>query len=139
MPSDQDLYHELMAYTLELRDAAFLHQHVVDAYTAQHADSRSKPIGVVFALVGLYLHLEKGYTGRQVQRAHTQLAGKRKPWPHLAPPTERGVITASDVVATPPGPERDARILSWCASVWAAWEGSRDQIRDLVKNELDVS
>jgi hypothetical protein len=39
---------ELMAWTMSLSDAAFVHQHVVDAWAAQHADEHSKPIGVAF-------------------------------------------------------------------------------------------
>ena len=42
---DKPAYQALCAYTLGLRDARFIHQHVVDAYMAQHADERTKPIG----------------------------------------------------------------------------------------------
>jgi hypothetical protein len=58
VPADLDAYHELCGYTLTHGDAAFIHQHVVDAFAAQHADAHSKPIGITFALAGLYLHLE---------------------------------------------------------------------------------
>jgi hypothetical protein len=50
MTSDQDLYNELAYYTLSHGDASFIHQNLVDAYTAQHADEFTKPIAVVFAL-----------------------------------------------------------------------------------------
>ena len=59
--TEQDAYDRLQCYTLAHGDPAFLHQHIVDAWAAQHADDRTKPIGLTFALVGLYLHLEKGY------------------------------------------------------------------------------
>jgi hypothetical protein len=65
-----DLYHELSCYTLAHPDPSFIHQHIVDAYTAQHARETTKPIALVFALIGLYLHVEKNFTGRQVQRFH---------------------------------------------------------------------
>jgi hypothetical protein len=78
MASDQDLYHELSCYTLAHSDSSFLHQHIVNAYTAQHADETTKPIAIVFALVGLYLYIEKNFTGRQVQRFHTKLAKTRR-------------------------------------------------------------
>jgi hypothetical protein len=58
MATDLDLFHELSFYTLSHGDPAFIHQNSVDAYTAQHADETTKPIAVVFALIGLYLHLE---------------------------------------------------------------------------------
>ena len=61
-PPDQDLYNELALYTREFRDPEFIHEHVVDAWAVQHAGESSKPPGVVFGLVGLYLHTEKNFT-----------------------------------------------------------------------------
>jgi hypothetical protein len=66
---EQDAYDQVRYYTLSLGDPAFIHQHVVDAFIAQHADENTKPIAITFALVGLYLHVEKGFSGQQVQRA----------------------------------------------------------------------
>ena len=71
MSSDQDVYNELSYYTLAHPDPAFLHQNIVDAYAAQHADESTKPIVIVFGLIGLYLHIERNFTGKQVQRAHS--------------------------------------------------------------------
>jgi hypothetical protein len=138
MTSDRDLYNELSYYTLSHPDPAFLHQHIVDAYAAQHAGGSTKPIAIVFGLIGLYLHLERNFTGKQVQRAHMQLVKRRKKWPQLAPPNGRGAITVSAVLAASPGKERDEMIRRWCASVWEAWRDSRDQIRALLKKELDI-
>src|SRR5579871_2649405 len=52
MPSDQEILHELSFYTLQLGDPEFIHQHVVDAYAVQHAGPQSKPIAIVFGLIG---------------------------------------------------------------------------------------
>jgi uncharacterized protein DUF5946 len=138
MSSEQDLYYQLSYYTLAQRDPSFIHQNVVDAYAAQHADETTRPITVVFALVGLYLHVERNFTGRQVQQAHMRLAKRRKQWfcPEL--PEHRGALVISDVMAAKPGNERDAMIRKWCTSVWEAWRGARDQIVDLAKWELDI-
>src|SRR5262249_50414598 len=65
---DQEAYYELAGYTLVHPDPAFIHQYIVDAYAAQHADAHCKPISISFALAGLYLHLERGYSGKAVQR-----------------------------------------------------------------------
>ena len=46
---------ELSYYTLAHGDSAFIHQHVVDAYAAQHLRSSTSTIGAAFALAGLYL------------------------------------------------------------------------------------
>jgi hypothetical protein len=91
---------ELLAYTLGRGDAAFVHQHVVDALAAQRADAETTAMQLTFALVGLYLQVERAYTGRQIQRVHARLA-RRRPleWPAVVPPAARGSITAADVVA----------------------------------------
>lgn len=120
-PPDEEQYHELCAYTLSRGDAAFIHQHVVDAWAAQHADEATKPITLAFALVGLYLHVVEGRSGREVQRAHMALAREKRPWPRFELPRERGDVTVADVMAEPPGPARDAALDRWCASVWSAY------------------
>ena len=51
---EQEQFDQLCFYTLAKQDGPFIHQHVVDAFAAQHADQDSKPIGVAFALIGLY-------------------------------------------------------------------------------------
>ena len=138
MQSEQDLYNELAYYTLAHGDPAFIHQNIADAFAAQHADETSKPIHIVFALVGLYLHLEKDFTGRQVQLAHMRLAKRRKQWVRPVLPPERGAIGIADVLAVASGPARDAMIRRWCESAWEPWRDSRQQIVDLVKTELDI-
>lgn len=50
MSAEEDAYHEVCAYTLTRGDPTFIHQHVVDAWAAQNAGPKSKPIGVFFAL-----------------------------------------------------------------------------------------
>jgi hypothetical protein len=138
MPSDQDLYNELAFYTLAHGDPAFIHQNVVDAFAAQTTGPSTKPITIVFALIGLYLHVEKGFTGKQVQRAHMQLAKYRRQWFMPALPLDRGAIRIQDVLAAAPGPKRDGLIRKWCESAWPPWSASRQQIVDLAKSELGV-
>src|SRR5262247_2885212 len=75
--TSEDAYNELCYYTLAHRDPSFIHQHVVDAFAAQNADEQTKPIKLTFALVGLYLHVEKRFSGRKVQRVHMDLARKK--------------------------------------------------------------
>lgn len=136
--SDQQLYDDLAFYTLELRDPEFIHQHIVDAYAVEHASPESKPISIVFGLIGLYLYLEKNLTGRQVQRAHMRLARNRRQWIAPAIARQRAPIGIADVVATPPGSERNAMIRRWCEAVWLNWQHSRAEIVALAKTELGV-
>ncbi len=134
MNAERDAYNELCAYTLAHArdDASFIHQHVVDAYAAQSADEQTKPIALTFALVGLYLHVERLFSGRQVQQAHMRLARHKHAWPTFTLPRDRGTMTAADVLGAPPGPERDRAIHSWCASVWAAYRESHQKVADLL-------
>jgi hypothetical protein len=132
-PGEQEAYHELQCYTLTHGDPAFIHQYVVDAWMAQHADAGTKPIGITFALVGLYLHLEHGFTGRAVQLAHMKLGRTKQRWPPFVLPSDRGAMTARDVMAAPTGPARDRAIDAWAASVWAPFQGSRPTVAALLR------
>ncbi|HWE86608.1 MAG TPA: DUF5946 family protein [Terracidiphilus sp.] len=104
MSSDADALHQLSFYSLAHGDPAFIHQLVVDTFAVQHAGEFSKPISTVFALIGLYLHVEHGFTGKQVQRAHMRLARHRRIWRAPALPSARGDISVHDVLAAPAGP-----------------------------------
>ena len=133
MDTTRAAYDELYVYTMGR--PRFILQHVVDAFGAQTASEHSKPIGVVFALVGLYLHVEKHFDGHQVQRAHKLLGDRKRDWPivHLPFPTDRGTMTAADVLAAPAGAERDQAIDDWCQSVWTAFSSNRQIIIDLLR------
>ena len=133
MASDDDAYHELCGYTLTHGDPAFIHQHVVDAFAAQHAVEGVKPIGITFALVGLYLLVEKQFTGREVQRAHMKLGRQKQTWPAIRFPSTRGSMTAIDVMAAPAGAARDRAIHAWGASVWEAFADNRQTVVDLLR------
>ena len=127
-------YHELYIYTMGRPN--FILQHVVDANMAQCLDADSpayKPIGAVFALVGLFLHCEKGFNGVQVQNAHRILGQRKREWPPIRIPHERGKLTPADVLTAPAGPERDAAIDRWCESVWTEFQDNRDVIVRLLQ------
>ena len=128
----QDAIDELYDYTLAHRDPAFIHQHAVDAIAAQTADEHDKPIKLTFALAGLYLHVEKGFSGREVQLVHMKMGRAKRAWPTFQFPETRGAITIDDVLAAPAGTERDRMIHQWCASVWAAFHGNRQPVIDLL-------
>jgi hypothetical protein len=95
-------------------------------------------MAVIFAVMGLYLYLEKGFTGKQVQLAHMRMARRRRSWPPVPLPKTQASIRVADVVAAEPGAARDAMIRKWCATVWETWQESRPQIAALTKSELDV-
>jgi hypothetical protein len=124
-------YDEVYAYTMGR--PGFILQHVVDAFAVQTASEDSKPIALVFGLVGLYLHLELQFSGRQVQQAHMVLGRRKREWPNLNLPEERGSMTVVHVLAASAGAERDQAIDEWCGSVWSAFRGHRQTIIDLLR------
>jgi len=127
-------YQELYVYTMGR--PRFILQHVVDANMAQCLDAgsdRFKPIGAIFALAGLYLHCERGFSGAQVQNAHRILGQRKREWPAIPLPHSRGTLTPADVMAVPAGPDRDAAIDRWCESVWAEYQDSREVIVRLLQ------
>jgi hypothetical protein len=124
--------HELSYYTLAHGDPRFIHQHLVDAYGAQHVRDSKSTIGAAFALAGLYLAVERGFTGRQVQKMHMLMGGKSKQWPRFDQPENVGPLRVADVLAGAPGPDRDEKLMQWCVSVWAAWSTQHGPIREMV-------
>ena|SRR5947207_10969592 len=133
--SEEALYHELAYYTLSHPDPRFIHQHAVDAFAAQTADENAKPIKLAFALIGLFLHLERNYSGREVQRAHMKMARRRRAWPVFPLPAGRGQITVSDVLRARPGVERDQAVEDWSVEVWRAWQPCHRQVGELAASE----
>ena len=127
-------YDRLYVYTGTRGRETFVLQLVVDAHRAQIATTDTKPIAIVFALVGLYLHVEQGFTGLQVQQAHMQLGRKKHQWPTISLPADRGDITAEEVIKVPEGEERDAAISEWCRSVWGAYRENRQTIIHLLQH-----
>ena len=133
---EEELFHQLTYYTCSHPDPDFIHQHAVDAYAAQNADINTKPITLTFALVGLYLMIEKQFNGKQVQNAHIQMAKHRKKWPKFSLPSRRGDIRVQDVLKINPGHLRDEAIILWCSSVWEAYSKCHDQVAKIVRTEL---
>jgi hypothetical protein len=126
-----DAYDEVYAYTMTRPN--FILQHVVDANIAQRAPAMNPPqIGVIFALTGLYLHVEKGFTGFQVQDAHRVMARTKRIWPDVIWPEDRGATTPALVLALPEGRVRDQGIDQWCRDVWSAFNANHRMIASLV-------
>lgn len=130
--SCNDAYNELCYYTLSHGEKKFIHQHVVDAVGAQEALPEDKPIRLVFALIGLYLNVERGFTGREVQLAHMKLGRIKQVWPIIEIPTNRGSMNAAMVLAAPIS-DRDSMIHEWCRSVWLAFDQHRETIERILE------
>lgn len=133
MSSEREAYDDLCFYTLGHGGPAFIHQLVVDAFTAQQADETTRPIALTFALVGLYLHVERHLSGRDVQRVHMTLAKRKRSWPRFSLPTSRGEMSSVTVMSAPEGTERDEAIEAWCATVWSAYRHHQPELAALLR------
>src|SRR6266567_5752753 len=132
MDSMRAAYDEVYVYTMGR--PGFILQYVVDAFAVQTANDKSKPITIVFGLVGIYLHVEKQFSGHQVQRVHMELGRRKREWPRMYVPEDRGSMTVADVLAATAGPDRDRAIDNWCRSVWTAFGDNRQTIIALLGN-----
>ena len=133
MSEEDKLLHELSFYTLSHASPDFIHQQIVDAYGAQSANETTKPIRILFSLVGLYLYVEEGFIGKEVQLFHQKMARQKKAWPKLHLPKFRGEIKIGDVLKAGPGEDRDRMIRLWSEDVWKAFQENRTTIIDLIQ------
>jgi hypothetical protein len=124
------LYSDLLCITVAEQVTAFIHMHAVDTYEAQHIRGTTRNITVAFGLIGLYLALEKSFTGRQIQLAHQQIARIRKDRPRIGPPVRPAGITVRDVLQAETDAGRDAMIRQWMEAVWASWEEQQVWVRE---------
>jgi hypothetical protein len=124
-----ELYGELYSYTLTEATYEFIHQHVVDAYAAQHSGGITKNIATIYALIGLCLMIDHGLTGKQVQKVHMRMP-KRK-WEKLDAPTDYKWMTIRDVLEAKNSSERRVLIRQWAISVWDSWGQYHDYIQNL--------
>jgi hypothetical protein len=129
------LYDELRGRTLVLGDLAFVHQYAVDAYTAQHLVDGSSSIRGAFALAGLCLAVERKFSGRQVQRAHTLMAKRRRKWPLFSSPGVVNWMTVGEVAKVSDRELPDA-LERWCDSVWAAFGVEHERVYGMLLDSL---
>ncbi|MFI7610257.1 DUF5946 family protein [Nonomuraea terrae] len=115
---------------------AIWHQTCVDAYGAQHVSAGTKPIAVAFALNGLYLVFERGFTGLQARNAHGYLANTVPSWPRFTPPDNVGKVTVFDVTMASSVGEHIDLVQTWGRSVWAAWSHVHNEIATMTDAQL---
>ncbi|MHC4092751.1 MAG: hypothetical protein ACYSVY_21170 [Planctomycetota bacterium] len=76
----------------------------------------------------MFLHVERGFSGRQVQPVHVILGKRKHTWRQFVLPYDRGAVTACDAMAAPAGAERDRAIDAWCTSVWQIFGESHGRV-----------
>ena len=114
------------------------HQTCVDAYAAQHVGPRMRPMTVCFALNGLYLVLERGWSGIEARAAHGHLARivPREDWRFFEPPDEGGPLTVLDVALASDPETQAVGVEAWGRSVWATWRHVHDEVRAMTERQL---
>lgn len=112
------MYHDLSAYLMMNPDITFSTQHVVDAYSVQHSGKQVKNIRTAFSLVGLYLAVERGYSGRQVQQAHMERAKRNIHWSSFELSTQPYTLSVADVLAVDELQNRNEMLMKWAKNVW---------------------
>lgn len=130
---------EVVAYNhAHPESLAVWHQVCVDAYGGQHVGPDTAPITVSFALNGLYLVLERGFTGIQAREAHGYMANTVDPvtWPRFTPPADVGDITVLDVALASSPQEHIGLVRQWGRAVWAAWSHTHDRISEMTEAQL---
>ncbi|MGO9437799.1 MAG: DUF5946 family protein [Terracidiphilus sp.] len=130
MDSMRAAYDEVYVYAMGR--PGFILQHVVDAFAVQSATPDSKTIGVVFGLIGLYLRVEKQLSGHKIQEIHRQLASRKREWPSIHFPENRGEVTVLEVLQATAGSERDIAIDRWCRCVWTAFACNQPAVISLL-------
>jgi len=106
--------------------------------TAQHpgTPSRQSIQSVAVHLISLYLVLERGVeAGKATQAIRSAVAQKdRHVW--LDPPASLGPLTIPDVARATNLAEHESLVTAWAKSVWNAWAGHHETIREWAGSEV---
>jgi hypothetical protein len=124
-------YGELLAREYEDRRYAPLHRLTVDVYAVQHPgeDTPQARNSVGIHLSRLCLILERGWPIERANDAMLTITAKKKSYPWLAPPADRGPVTIHRVLATTTPNEHLAAVRQWANSVWKAWAEHHETVR----------
>jgi hypothetical protein len=116
-----------------------LHQLTEDAYGAQHAGPKVPAIGMAFALIGLHLALDEGWSGNGVRSAHQYIAAHHRDWPRFAAPQIVAGLTIAHVAGSSTPEEHASRVRAWAASVWESWSAEHQAVREWANQVLSQS
>ena len=131
------LYGEILGCEREhVAELGRWHQLLVDTYAAQHAGDRTAAITTAFALIGLELALDRGWSGNEVRDAHQMLASRYRDWPRFRPPQARAEMTVQDLALTATPAEYVEILDRWARAVWGSWRDTHRRIDELARERL---
>jgi uncharacterized protein DUF5946 len=131
-PGCWSVYGEVLA--AEFQDGVLfgqVHQLTVDAYAVQHAGGPHPDKSVCAHLVGLHLVFKEGLAPATVPPRLQRLVGRVSSWPHLAPPSARGLLTVFDVARARSPEDHATRVREWATQVWTAWQPHHPAVAEL--------
>jgi hypothetical protein len=135
------IYGEVAGFGLDnSAELGRFHQLGVDTYGTQHAADHDRSIRVAYSIVGLYLSIERGWSGDDVRRAHQRMGKPQPSWPEFRRPDELGGVTVLDVAmagvraGSVVGHAEAAQ--RWARYVWDAWSAQHAEVASLASSTL---
>lgn len=118
-------------------------QLTADAYAAQHAGGDAPLMRTGYALAGLWLSIEHGFSGEDVRSIHRRMGRPTAAWPMFeAPVPPQPWLTVVDVaeagVRVPSDRGHAMAVDAWAESVWETWQRVRPGTDDAVERLLSA-
>lgn len=125
-PSCWALYNELHAGQYA-GFGAMTRIRLIDAYCVQHPGKPERRAiqSVNVHLMALYLQLEQGWDGAQVNLALQSILSASPRFEWLLPPEPNGTLTVADVLNADTPERAAANIEAYARDVWKAWQPHR--------------
>ena len=123
----------------EYQDRAYapFHRLTVDVYAVQHpgvaGPQARNSVGI--HLSRLFLIIERGWSIEKANDAMLMITAKKKDYPWLEPPAQRGSITVKHLLAASTPEEHLARVDEWAGDVWKSWSEHHDTVRGWLNRE----
>ena len=95
----KELYYQLVLENEYTQD--FDHQYLVDIFCCETYAPETKPISIAFALVGLYLFLEKDFSWKLIQNFHKHLSKQNIILPQISIHIKNPEFLIEDMIKLP--------------------------------------
>lgn len=129
-PGCWEAYGRVLAREYENPAYARLHRLTVDAYAVQHPgiDCPQARNSVGIHLSRLYLILERGWSIQRANDAMVAITAKKRTYPWVTPPNNRGAITVQDVLKSQNSSDHLHAVENWAKSAWQAWSAFHETV-----------
>jgi hypothetical protein len=134
-PGCWEAYGRVLAREYESPPYARLHRLTVDAYAVQHpgVDGPQARNSVGIHLSRLCLMFDCGWSVERANDAMLAITAKKRHYPWLIPPSDRGMVTVKDVLAAQTASDHLHAVERWARCAWKAWEEHHAAVRGWVE------